>query len=75
MWETLDVAALLNRREEATMSGNAGAYPVPLGTPLRRVFPSTVNGAGYTKVSHPYLPKQEAVEVDSEMSWALDLIR
>ena len=39
-WETLDTAALLARRDEATVSGNAGAYTVPLGsTPLRREVP------------------------------------
>jgi hypothetical protein len=34
-WETLDTVALLNRRTESTTTGNVGAYPVPLGTPLR----------------------------------------
>jgi hypothetical protein len=37
-WETLDVQALLVRRQgqhEATVGGNVGAYPVPMGTPLR----------------------------------------
>lgn len=49
-WETLDVQKLLQKREEATGSGavgggggtssaNVGAYPVPLGQPLRRQFP------------------------------------
>lgn len=33
MWETLDVADLLTRREEATTSANAGGYQVPLGAP------------------------------------------
>lgn len=28
-------------RREATTSGNVGAYPVPLGEPLRRTFPSS----------------------------------
>jgi hypothetical protein len=43
-WENLDVAELLQRREaaldEVTVSGNAGAYQVPLGAPLRRKFPT-----------------------------------
>lgn len=37
-WETLDIQALLDRRSahhEAMVSGNVGAYPVPMGTPLR----------------------------------------
>lgn len=39
-WETLDTAALLARREEATTGGNVGPYTVPLGsTPLRREVP------------------------------------
>lgn len=43
-WQTLDVASLLQRREEATTSAGVGAYPVPLGQPLRRQFPATVSG-------------------------------
>ena len=40
-WELLDVAELMNRRNEATTSGNVGAYPVPLGQrPMRSAFPS-----------------------------------
>lgn len=53
-WQTLDVQALLRKREEATGSGavgggggttsaNVGAYPVPLGQPLRRKFPEAAN--------------------------------
>jgi hypothetical protein len=57
-WENLDVEALLNRRDEQTMSGNVGAYPVPLGKPLRRAFPTTTRG--YTKLDHPYLPSTES---------------
>lgn len=47
-WETLDLAAMLNRKDEATTggsvsgattSGNAGAYERPLGAPLSR-YPS-----------------------------------
>jgi len=37
-WKNLDVAAVLAQRQrqhEATMSGNAGAYAVPLGGVLR----------------------------------------
>jgi len=40
-WKTLDVQQLLKRREEATTSAGVGAYPVPLGQPLRRQFPTT----------------------------------
>ncbi len=36
-------------RREATTSGNVGAYPVPLGEPLRRVFPASA-------------PKKDSVE-------------
>lgn len=43
-WEPLDVADLLKRREEATTSANAGAYPVPLGTPMRNPFPVAAPG-------------------------------
>lgn len=43
-WETPDIAALLRQREadldEATTAGNAGAFEVPLGAPLRRQFPT-----------------------------------
>lgn len=36
-WSFLDVAELLRERTAgATTSANVGAYPVPLGTPLRR---------------------------------------
>jgi hypothetical protein len=40
-WETLDLAEMLARREEATVSGattsaNVGAYERPLGAPLSR---------------------------------------
>jgi hypothetical protein len=39
-WETLDTAALLARRDEATNTSNVGSYTVPLGTdPLRREVP------------------------------------
>lgn len=39
-WETLDTAALLARREEATTFSNVGPYTVPLGSePLRREIP------------------------------------
>jgi hypothetical protein len=38
-WKTLDVRALLARREEATTTANVGSYPVPLGQPLRRTPP------------------------------------
>jgi hypothetical protein len=39
-WETLDTAALLARRDEATTMANVGSYTVPLGTdPLRRAIP------------------------------------
>lgn len=49
-WETLDLAEMLARREEATTSGgvgggttsgNAGAYERPLGAPMTR-YPSGV---------------------------------
>lgn len=73
MWETLDVVDLMNRREEATVAANAGSYQVPIGTPLRRTFPTSTTG--YTTVAHPYLPRHESVEGDSEMAWALDLIQ
>jgi len=43
-WKTLDTQALLRKRqEEQTVAGNAGAYPVPLGEPLRRVFPTPLS--------------------------------
>lgn len=37
-WKNLDIEAVLarrNRQHEATMSGNVGAFVVPLGTVLR----------------------------------------
>lgn len=37
-WKNLDIEAVLsqrNRQHEATMSGNVGAFTVPLGTVLR----------------------------------------
>jgi hypothetical protein len=43
-WDTLDVRALLRRRQEATMAANAGGYQVPLGKPLRH--PDLVGGSG-----------------------------
>ncbi len=39
-WETLDTAALLALRDEATATPNVGPYTVPLGTdPFRREVP------------------------------------
>lgn len=41
-WEILDLVDLMERRDalrEQTTSANVGAYPVPLGRPLRRKFP------------------------------------
>lgn len=44
-WHTLDTQALLQRRQqEQTTSANVGAYPVPLGHPLRRQMPEPVGG-------------------------------
>lgn len=46
-WETLDTRRLVERREmqhEATTSANAGAYTVPVGRPLRDVFPAEYLG-------------------------------
>lgn len=74
-WETLDVEALLSRREEAaggtgaTTSANAGPYAVPIGAPMRRKFPT--QASGYEKLSHPYLPKHESHEgMDLDLAWA-----
>lgn len=74
-WETLDVEALLQRREEdagasgATTSGNVGAFAVPLGAPLRRTFP--IGLPGYTQVAHPYMPDNESNDgSDMDMVWA-----
>lgn len=41
-WQTLDTVDVLRKREEQTTSGNVGAYPVPLGQPMRRKFPEPV---------------------------------
>lgn len=41
-WQTLDTAEVLRKREEQTTSANVGAYPVPLGTPMRNPFPNPV---------------------------------
>lgn len=68
-WDTLDVEALLNRREEqttaggagGTTSGNVGAYPVPLGRPMRRKFP--VSASQYKTLD------------DLKAEWALRSIR
>jgi hypothetical protein len=81
-WEDLDVEALLNRRDEqmtsggagggtpgATTSANAGSFAVPLGTPLRRKFPTGT--PGYSKVAHPYLPDTESNDSgDLDYEWA-----
>ena len=37
---TLELRRLLRSRQEATVAANAGSFPVPLGGPLRPVFPS-----------------------------------
>lgn len=76
-WETLDVEALLNRREEQTGSGavggggttsaNVGAYTVPLGRPLRRKFP--------VSASHYKTLDAKAEASDAEYQWALGMIR
>ena len=50
-WEPLDVSALLKRREEATTSANAGAYPVPLGTPMRNPFPAVETGTSLEQLA------------------------
>jgi len=78
-WETLDVAALLNRREEQTTSGgaggttsaNVGAYPVPIGRPLRAVFPTV--GPGYAAVSDKQRTRHESADAayDRDYQWAL----
>lgn len=68
-WETLDVESLLNRREEqttaggagGTTSGNVGAYPVPLGRPLRRKLPVSA-------------PKYKTLG-DLKAEWALGSVR
>lgn len=49
-WSPLDVSRLVQLRNKlrneaggaagATTTANVGAYPVPLGEPLKRVFPS-----------------------------------
>ncbi len=42
-WQTIDTQTLLQRRQqEQTTSANVGAYPVPLGQPLRRQMPEPV---------------------------------
>lgn len=41
-WQTLDTVETLRKREEQTTSANVGAYPVPLGQPMRNPFPSPV---------------------------------
>lgn len=80
-WETLDVEALLNRREEQTGSGaagggggttsaNVGAYTVPLGQPLRRKFPTS--SPQYKALDKDYRTKTE--ESDAEYQWALGMI-
>jgi hypothetical protein len=49
-WQTVDTEALLRRRDEATMSANAGAYAQPLGEPMRRKFPVSINGQTHDDV-------------------------
>lgn len=48
-WRNLDAREMLARRDsyrnEATTSANVGAYPVPLGTPMRNPFPTPVAGS------------------------------
>lgn len=75
-WENLDVEALLTRREEQTTSSGVGAYPVPLGRPLRATFPTSAKG--YTSVDHPYLPRHESDTSDSDLldyEWASQFVR
>lgn len=78
-WETLDVEALLSRQEQTgsgaagggggTTSANVGAYPVPLGRPLRRKFP--VPSPQYKTVG-----ESDRVESnDAEYEWALRMVR
>ena len=39
-WDTLNVEELIHQRNEQTVSGNVGAFTVPLGRrPFRRKFP------------------------------------
>lgn len=54
-WQTPDIAAMLRRRQdqqEQTTSANVGAYPVPLGQPMRNPFPSPIVGTGVVS-GHP----------------------
>lgn len=54
-WQTVDVQDLLRRRQaqqEQTTSANVGAYPVPLGQPMRNPFPSPVVSTGAVS-GHP----------------------
>lgn len=75
-WEDLDVAAMLDRREEATLSGNAGGFVVPLGTPLRRRAPEPIATVGYTTVRHSYLPTNEGVDSGAfDYEWAASLTK
>lgn len=73
-WETLDVAALLVRREEATTSGNVGAYPVPLGArPLRAKMPVGL-GSQYTLVPTGQRTQHES-SYDQSYEWALQQLK
>jgi len=79
-WENLDVAALFARREEQTVAGNAGgttsanvgAYPVPLGRPMRASFP--VVGSQYTLVPDHQRTRHEGA-YDPDYEWALKQLK
>lgn len=68
-WENLDLETLFAQRDldrmasEQTTSANVGSYPVPLGAPLRRSFPTTL--AGYTPISELGLPDPVQAAIDS----------
>lgn len=86
-WETLDVEALMRRRDEQTMSGgvggggtttaNVGAYQVPLGRPLRREFPVSADDHDHVvpKSKGPAKERREDVQTDLEYAWAMSLLR
>lgn len=81
-WEDLDVEALLARREEQTMSGgaggttsaNVGSYPVPLGRPLRRTFPTKASSSkGWQPLDRESIEYPDSG--DSDYEWASKIVK
>lgn len=68
-WQILDTQTLLQRRQqEQTTSANVGAYPVPLGQPLRRQMPEPV-GTNSSPVNDLRMNDEEFRRALRSMGW------